>query len=365
MTSKKTKKIIRRLKAILPYFATGLITLAIVFFGSLDKSNAGMSLSLDTFAESGYNVSVDQVSAMYVVADVSNALNLASASDVASNYVIVTSMKDVGQSATGKIEKPTITDLVVSRGVLTHIVADGETMDSIAAKYGVTTDQIRWSNNRKTKTVGVGELLYIPSVPGIVYTVKANQTVEQIASTYGSSVAEIIALNDLETTGLTAGTRILIKGGSLPEKERPEYVAPVRRVTYTYTTLGNTAARQDIQVLGYFYNLGGPYGRGQCTQWAWYKWQTIGKTVPSNWGNANTWASRAAAQGYTVVRGKPVAGAIFQNSSGWYGHVGYVESVNPDGSFVGSEMNYGYQPYRAIRSTIPAAAAANMNFIYP
>ena len=192
-----------------------------------------------------------------------------------------------------------------------------------------------------------------------------NQTVEQIASTYGSSAAEIIALNDLETTGLTAGTRILIKGGSLPEKERPEYVPPApRRTVYTYTTLGNTAARQDIQVLGYFYNLGGPYGRGQCTQWAWYKRQSI-NPVPANWGNANTWAARAAAQGYTVVRGKPVAGAIFQNSSGWYGHVGFVESVNPDGSFVGSEMNYGYQPYRAIRSTIPAAAAANMNYIYP
>ena len=365
MTSKKTKELIKRLKACLPYILTGAITLALVFFGSLDKTNAGMSLSLDTFAESGYNVSVDQVSAMYVVADVSNALNLASAPDVASNYVIVTSMREVGQSATGKIEKPTITDLVVSRGVLTHIVAEGETMDSIAAKYGISTDHIRWSNGRKNKNVGVGELLYIPSVPGIVYTVKANQTVEQIASTYGSSAAEIIALNDLETTGLTAGTRILIKGGSLPEKERPEYVPPApRRTVYTYTTLGNTAARQDIQVLGYFYNLGGPYGRGQCTQWAWYKRQSI-NPVPANWGNANTWAARAAAQGYTVVRGKPVAGAIFQNSSGWYGHVGFVESVNPDGSFVGSEMNYGYQPYRAIRSTIPAAAAANMNYIYP
>lgn len=33
---------------------------------------------------------------------------------------------------------------------------------------------------------------------------------------------------------------------------------------------------------------------------------------------------------------------VFQTSGGWggYGHVGYVESVNADGSITVSEMNY-------------------------
>jgi hypothetical protein len=66
MTSKKTKKLIRRLKAILPYFVTGAITLAIVFFGSLDKSNASMSSSLDAFADGKSTISVDQLSELYV-----------------------------------------------------------------------------------------------------------------------------------------------------------------------------------------------------------------------------------------------------------------------------------------------------------
>ncbi|MBQ7201899.1 LysM peptidoglycan-binding domain-containing protein [Candidatus Saccharibacteria bacterium] len=363
MTSKKRKELIKRLKAILPYFATGVITLALVSVGSIDKNSSGINLSLSAFADSGYNVSVDQMSAMYVVADVSNALNLASAQDVASNYVIVTSMRDAGQSSTGKIEKPTITDIVVSRGVLTHTVADGETMEAIAAFYGITTDQIRWSNGKKNTSISVGEILYIPSVPGIVYTVKAGQTIEQIAEKYGSSVAEIIALNDLEKDGISEGARILIKGGVLPEKERPEYVPP-RRVTYTYTYLGNTAQRLNIEVIGYFYNLGGPYGRGQCTQWAWYKRSQTPKPVPGNWGNARDWAARAAAQGVSVTRGAPQPGDVFQSGSGWYGHVGYVEAVNADGSIVASEMNYNYVPYRAIRSTIPATTVQNLNFIH-
>ncbi len=364
MTSKKRKELIKRLKAILPYFATGAITLALVSIGSIDKNSSGINLSLSAFADSGYNVSVDQMSAMYVVADVSSALNLASASDVASNYVIVTSMRNAGQSSTGKIEKPTITDIVVSRGVITYTVVEGDTMDSIAAKYGISTDQIRWSNGKKNKNISVGEILYLPSQPGIVYTVKANQTVEQIAAKYGSSVAEIIALNDLEKSGVSEGARILIKNGVLPETERPEYVPPRPRQTYVYTYLGNTAQRLNIEVIGYFYNLGGPYGRGQCTQWAWYKRSQIGKPVPANWGNARDWAARARAQGVSVTRGNPQPGDIFQSGSGWYGHVGYVEAVNADGSIVASEMNYNYVPYRAIRSTIPASTVQNLNFIH-
>ena len=55
-------------------------------------------------------------------------------------------MYDAGQTATGKLEKPSITNITVSRGVIEYVVAEGETMESIAAKYGISTDQIRWSN---------------------------------------------------------------------------------------------------------------------------------------------------------------------------------------------------------------------------
>ena len=204
-------------------------------------------------------------------------------------------------------------------------------------------------------------MLYLPSVSGIVYTVKADDTIDGIVSKYGSSSTEIIALNDLEVSGISEGMRILIKGGELPEKERPEYVppAPVVRTTYYYTYLGDTSSRQNIEVIGWFYKLGGPYGRGQCTQWAWYNRQDL----PSNLGNANSWGVRAAAAGYLVDH-NPAQGAVFQSSSGWYGHVGYVEAVNPDGSIVATEMNYNYQPFRAIRSTIPASAAASLWYIH-
>ena len=357
MTRKRKKVKLDWLKQAMPYVLVGAITLAVVFFGSLDKQNTDVSLSLDTFAANDYNVSVDQMSELYVVADLSDALKLASATDVASNYVITTTMYDSGQTSTTKLEKPNLTNITASRGVEEYTVKEGETMESIAAARGLTTDQIRWSNGLKTTDVSVDTVLYLPSAPGIVYTVKGGDTAESIAEKYGSTAEEIIALNDLEVSGITEGARIVIKGGQLPEKERPEYVAPVRRTytTYTYTYLGDTSERQNIQVVGYY-----SIGRGQCVDWASHMRPDLGGLML---GNANAWARNAAAHGYAVDR-TPTAGSIFQTSAGWYGHVGYVEAVNGDGSITVTEMNYSYVPYRVIRATIPADKVGNFNYIH-
>ncbi|MBQ3296780.1 LysM peptidoglycan-binding domain-containing protein [Candidatus Saccharibacteria bacterium] len=357
--SKRKKFNLKKFEGVLPYAAVGILTLGVVALGSIDKQNADVNLSLETFVANGYDVSVDQMSELYVVADLSDALGLASASDVASNYVITTTMYDSGQTAVGKLEKPALTSVDASRGVVERTLNEGETLDTLAAEYGVSVDQIRWSNGLKTADVAPGTVLYIPSSPGIVYMVKAGDTLESIVAKYGSSASEIIAMNDLEASGLVEGTRIVIRNGTLPETERPEYVAPTRTytaTTYAYTYLGNTSERQNIQVVGY-YSIGG----GQCVDWALYMRPDL-QPYAMTLGNANHWAYGAASVGRVVNR-TPAPGAIFQTSSGWYGHVGYVESVNGDGSIVVTEMNYGI-PYRVIRSTIPASAVGNFNYIH-
>lgn len=344
-------------KSVLPYILVGVAVIGLVFWGSLDKKNNDASLSLDTFAANDYDVSVDQMSELYVVADLSDTLGLASATDVASNYVITTTMHDTGQTSASKLEKPNLTNVASSRGVVEYAVKEGESMESIAAARGLTTDQIRWSNGLKTTEVSADTVLVLPSTPGIVYTVKSGDTIESIAQKYGSSVAEIIALNDLEVSGISEGARIVIKDGSLPETERPEYVAPRRQTyNYTYTYLGNTSERQNMRSEGYL-SIGG----GQCVDYALYKRPDLKELYGWSLGNANTWAARATK---SVVNRTPSAGAIFQTTSGYAGHVGYVEAVNPDGSIEVTEMNYGYIPYRVVRSTIPASAVGNFNYIH-
>lgn len=370
--SKKRKFDTKKLMGTLPYLVAGILTIALVFVGSIDKHSGSTNLSLDAFAENNYKVSVDQLSELYVVADLSDALGLASATDVATNYVITTTMYRAGQvtSTSGKLEKPNITNIAVSRGVISHVVAEGESMEAIAAKYGVSTDEIRWSNGLKTTAVSAGTLLYVPSAPGIVYTVKAGETAESIAAKYGSTAAEIIALNDLEVSGVSEGMRILIRGGTLPAIERPEYIAPVQRSNYTY--VGSSATRRNVQVIArgfydsrYAYPYPNPGVAGQCTWYAWY-WRA---TDPASLGelnhngrNAGTWHRDYA---YRGVGREPRVGAVFQTSAGGngLGHVGVVVGINNDGSIVVREMNYAGS-YVVTEATIPAAYVGNYNYIY-
>ncbi len=106
------------------------------------------------------------------------------------------------------------------------------------------------------------------------------------------------------------------------------------------------------------------YARGNCTWWVSYRRFQINDPIPQWWGNAATWASRAARDGYTVDH-RPSPGAIMQtaNSAGGLGHVALVESVDPDGTWHISEMNfygYGVVDHRAN----PPSLASSYNFIH-
>ena len=366
MSKKKIKLIDTPLKRNISYILTAILIVGLAFLGSLNKDkNTTSNLNIGAIANNNFNVSTDQLSEFYMVANTADAFNLASVNTVGSNYVVVSVMRKTGQGSSdaSSIDKPVTVDTSdISRGVITYVVSAEDSMESIAAQLGITTDQIRWSNGLKTTDVSVGQTLYLPNVQGIVYTIKSGDTIEKIVKTYGSTAEQIIAANNLDPANLSEGAKIILPGGTLPNSLRPEYVAPRRTVTvatYSYTYLGSTSNRQNIQVLGKMYGLGGPYVAGQCTQWAWYKRQDL----PSNLGNARTWATNASRAGFTVNR-TPSAGAIFQTPNGTYGHVGYVEAVNEDGSIVVTEMNYQNIPYRVIRATIPASAVSSFYYIH-
>ncbi len=56
-------------------------------------------------------------------------------------------------------------------------------------------------------------------------------------------------------------------------------------------------------------------------------------------GDAGYWYQNASYQGYQVGPA-PRVGAIMVTWESWAGHVAYVEAVNPDGSWVVTEMNW-------------------------
>lgn len=198
--------------------------------------------------------------------------------------------------------------------IKSYVTKSGDTISSVADKFGVNANSIRWSNNISGNTLAVGVNLSIPPVNGIVYTVKSGDTPASLASRFQADASQIISYNDAEIAGLKPGEKIIIPNGQI--------FAPV--VSYSAYSYSSFVASYG----------GNGYDYGYCT---WYVANRV--AVPNNWGNANTWDNYAALSGWRVSS-VPKAGAIAQSDYGWEGHVAYVEAVSPDGSMIKySDMN--------------------------
>ena len=102
-------------------------------------------------------------------------------------------------------------------------VKSGDTLWSIARRFGVTVSQIKEVNNLKNNTLTIGELLYIPtketeSVTKDVYTVKNGDTLYSIARKYNLTVDELKELNKLTSNTLSIGQKLIVSK-ELPETE--------------------------------------------------------------------------------------------------------------------------------------------------
>jgi surface antigen len=109
---------------------------------------------------------------------------------------------------------------------------------------------------------------------------------------------------------------------------------------------------------------GDDYAFGNCTYWVAMRRAQINQPIPNNWGNAATWSVNAQHAGY-VVDHNPSYGAIMQisNVDQGLGHVAFVESVDPDGTWHISEMNVvGFDEVDT--KAMPASAALQYDFIH-
>jgi LysM repeat protein len=109
---------------------------------------------------------------------------------------------------------------IVLPGPEVHIVQPGETLYSIARQYGTTVSAIMSINSLRSYMIYAYQALYIPSAsqPGpIVHIVQAGETLYTIALRYGTSVAAIMAANGLSNYSIRGGQQLVISssGGSV------------------------------------------------------------------------------------------------------------------------------------------------------
>ncbi len=294
--------------------------------------------------------SVDDLVAINVAGKLAERTNMAVTPYIASKSTSLAIQADLSQTSSSAIVKPEIAQLAdTNTDITTYIVQKGDTLRSIASKFGLTVQTLQWANNMTSSHVSTGQKLTIPPVDGVIYTVRPGDTIENVASTYRASKDRIVSVNNLEISGLKPGTKIVIPGGNLPTSQRPGYQAPAPTTSS----------------LAYFRagSVGNRYAPGNCTWYAYEYRAKIGRPIGSFWGDAQTWDDAARASGYRVDH-TPKPGAIAQwdsyaGGSGWYGHVAIVKSVNANGSITIVEMNYLWQFNQITERTIWPGEVSN------
>jgi surface antigen len=188
-----------------------------------------------------------------------------------------------------------------------HIVNQGENLSKIAEKHQTTWKRIYDKNTEVADPdiVTTGQELVIPLAD--------EQLAERELPVKAPPVQPVV-----ESRSVTA-----------PVAAKKPAVAP--KPQNTYVSRGSSS--------------GNTYTAGNCT---WYA-KSRRPDLPNNLGNAETWVSRAAAQGL-ATGSTPQAGAIGQRGN----HVVYVDSVNGDGTVNITEMNR-VALYQVTSRTVPAS----------
>ncbi len=135
----------------------------------------------------------------------------------------------------------------------THSVRSGETLGSIAKKYGVTVKQLQTWNHLKSTNLKIGQRLAIytsgapASSPGeapvaratrtTTHTVQKGETLGSLANKYKCSVTDLKEWNNLKSTSLQVGQKLRVYP---PEQAQASTVKSNGKVVYYTVKQGDT-----------------------------------------------------------------------------------------------------------------------------
>ena len=108
--------------------------------------------------------------------------------------------------------------------VIVYTVQKGDTISTIAQKFGISQDTIRWANDLTNDSLNVGDTLKILPVTGVSYKVQKGDTVYSIAKKLDTEAQKIVdfPFNDFanpETFSLVEGQMLVVPDGVKPSEQ--------------------------------------------------------------------------------------------------------------------------------------------------
>lgn len=112
--------------------------------------------------------------------------------------------------------------------VITYSVEKGDTIETIAKKFDISTDTIQWANDiDKNDILNIGQDLKILPVTGIAHKVAPGETIYSIADKFKTNAQGIVdfpfnTFANPETFALVAGQMLIVPGG-VNVADQPQY----------------------------------------------------------------------------------------------------------------------------------------------
>lgn len=110
--------------------------------------------------------------------------------------------------------------------VVFYVVQDGDTVSTIAEKFGISVETVLWQNKLDKKAkLSAGQKIQVLPVTGVLHKVARGETIYSIAKKFDAEPQAIVDfpfntfVND-ETFALAVGQELVIPEGTMPE-ERP------------------------------------------------------------------------------------------------------------------------------------------------
>ena len=108
------------------------------------------------------------------------------------------------------------------------VVQPGDSLWNLAREHGTTVAELMAANDLGSERLSLGQVLHLPgSEVSLDYTVQPNDTLYDIARHHGVSVASIQAANSLQGTTIRPGQALTIVGAALPQQAAADPVASV------------------------------------------------------------------------------------------------------------------------------------------
>ena len=87
-------------------------------------------------------------------------------------------------------------------------IKDGDTLNSIAKKFGLTVEILKKINNIKNEDIIKKGVMI--EIPGVIYTVKSGQTLSAIAKEVGIGTKELMQINNLTSDKIIPNQKLKI-----------------------------------------------------------------------------------------------------------------------------------------------------------